>query len=142
MFWLFSMYYQSFIGQETGYRCFNPCTVINIEIIPRSSFYERLSIMFLLMLITIAIRFYDFLEASIFRSMTQQQKLRFLLYLLSTVEAMFDYSLLALNLEILLELSLVLYQEVKLWIIYLGLAGGIPITFLFLYIIVWETSSV
>ena len=94
------------------------------------------------MLITIAIRFYDFLEASIFRSMTQQQKLRFLLYLLSTVEAMFDYSLLALNLEILLELSLVLYQEVKLWIIYLGLAGGIPITFLFLYIIVWETSSV
>lgn len=136
--------------------------MINIEIIPRSSFYERLSIMFLLMLITIAIRFYDFLEASIFRSMTQQQKLRFLLYILSTVgefysstlsnqsglqrtsngflEAMFDYSLLALNVEILLELSLVIYQEVRLWTIYTGLAGGIPVTFLFLYIIVWETS--
>ena len=118
--------------------------------------------MFLLMLITIAIRFYDFLEASIFRSMTQQQKLRFLLYILSTVgefysstlsnqsglqrtsngflEAMFDYSLLALNVEILLELSLVIYQEVRLWTIYTGLAGGIPVTFLFLYIIVWETS--
>ena len=136
--------------------------MINIEIIPRSSFYERLSVMFLLMLITIAIRFYDFLEASIFRSMTQQQKLRFLLYILSTVgefysstlsnqsglqrtsngflEAMFDYSLLALNVEILLELSLVIYQEVRLWTIYTGLAGGIPVTFLFLYIIVWETS--
>ena len=118
--------------------------------------------MFLLMLITIAIRFYDFLEASIFRSMTQQQKLRFLLYILSTVgefysstlsnqsglqrtsngflEAMFDYSLLALNVEILLELSLVIYHEVRLWTIYTGLAGGIPVTFLFLYIIVWETS--
>ena len=55
-------------------------------------------------------------------------------------EAMYDYSLLALNVEILLELSLVIYQELKLWMIYLGLAGGIPITFLFLYIIVWESS--
>ena len=53
---------------------------------------------------------------------------------------MYDYSLLALNVEILLELSLVIYQEVKLWMIYLGLAGGIPMTFLFLYIIVWESS--
>ena len=53
---------------------------------------------------------------------------------------MFDYSLLALNLEILLELSLLIYQEMKLWIIYLGLAGGLPIIFLFLYIIVWESS--
>ena len=53
---------------------------------------------------------------------------------------MFDFSLVALNLEILLELSLVIYQEVKLWIIYVCLAGGLPITFLFLYIIVWESS--
>ena len=109
------------------------------------------------MLLIITIRFYDFLEASLFRSMTRQQKLRFLLYILSTVgqlykqsglqrrlnvflEAMFDFSLVALNLEILLELSLVIYQEVKLWIIYICLAGGLPITFLFLYIIVWESS--
>ena len=56
-----------------------------LAIFPRSSFYERFSIVFLLMLLIITIRFYDFLEASLFRSMTRQQKLRFLLYILSTV---------------------------------------------------------
>ena len=150
------MCYQSSTGPETGHiKCHH--WPEKLAIFPRSSFYERFSIVFLLMLLIITIRFYDFLEASLFRSMTRQQKLRFLLYILSTVgqlykqsglqrrlnvflEAMFDFSLVALNLEILLELSLVIYQEVKLWIIYVCLAGGLPITFLFLYIIVWESS--
>jgi len=107
----------------------------------RSSIYQRISILFLLILLIIAIRFYDFMEARLFRSMTKEQKLRFLIYVLSTVESIFDYSLVALNLETLLELSLVPLKEVNLWMLFIGLAGGVPISFLFLYVTVWETSK-
>lgn len=119
---------------------FNICPVLYRER-KRSTFYERFSILFLLILLIVLIRFYDFLEDSLFRSMTKEQKLRFVIYIISTVDAMYEHSLVALDVEILLELSLVLYQELKLWILFIGLAGGLPITFLFLYIIVWETSK-
>jgi len=40
-----------------------------------------------------------------------------------------------------LELSLVPLKEVNLWMLFIGLAGGVPISFLFLYVTVWETSK-
>jgi len=73
--------------------------------------------------------------------MSKEQKLRFLLYILSTVESMFEHSLVALNVETLLELSLIFFREGRLWIIYGLLSCGIPAGFLLMYIIVWESSG-
>lgn len=107
----------------------------------RSSFYPRLCLTYALILIIILIRFYDFLESNIFRAMGKDHKIRFLLYGLATIEAMFDLSLVALGVEILLELCSAMLSEKKRWVLYGMVAAGIPLAFLFLILIIWESKQ-
>jgi len=107
----------------------------------RSSFYPRICITYILILIIIMIRFYDFLESNIFRSMGKGHKIRFLLYGLATIEAMFDLSLVAMGVEILLELCNTILAEKRKWILYGIVTGGVPASFLLLILIIWESKQ-
>ena len=65
---LFSMSSPAFTAEETGLLnlfCFPP--LIFFKLFYRSSFYPRLCITYVLILIIIIIRFYDFLDSNIFR---------------------------------------------------------------------------
>jgi len=107
----------------------------------RSSFYPRLCVTYVLILLIILIRFYDFLESNIFRTMQRGHKIRFLLYGLATIEAMFDLSLVALGIEILLEVSNTVLTEKRKWVLFGAVAGGVPVAFLFLILIIWESNQ-
>lgn len=107
----------------------------------RSSFYLRLCITYALILLIIFIRFYDFLESNIFRTMRKGHKIRFLLYGLATIEAMFDLSLVALGLEILIEVCSTVLPEKRKWILFSLVAAGIPVAFLFIILIIWESKK-
>jgi len=106
----------------------------------RSSFYPRMCITYVLILIIIIIRFYDFLDSNIFRSLGKDHKIRFLLYGLATIEAMFDLSLVAMGVEILLELCNTIMVEKRKWVLYGSVTAGIPASFLLLILIIWESK--
>jgi len=107
----------------------------------RCCFYPRLCITYVLILLIIIIRFYDFMESNIFRTMAKGDKIRFLLYGLATLEAMFDLSLVALGAEIMLELSSMMWSDTKLWVLYGVVTAAIPLCFLLLIMIIWETKK-
>jgi len=73
--------------------------------------------------------------------MGKGHKIRFLLYGLATIEAMFDLSLVALGAEILLELCSTVLTEKKKWLLYGLVAAGIPMSFLLLILIIWESKQ-
>lgn len=104
----------------------------------KSEFYPRLALNYLFILLIICVRFYDFLETNIFRSMGKQRRIRFLLYCLAPIEAIFDFSLVSLGVETLLELSNMYFDRRKLWVVYLVLSVGVPVIFLLLIVTIWE----
>jgi len=121
--------------------------IIAVQILPnvykkihRSTFYIRLGITYLLIILLLVIRFYDFLETNIFRSMSNEDKIRFLLYVIIPLESMFDMSLVCLSLETLLDLSSTYLQDKKLWIMYAVFVVALPASFLVLMMTVWETK--
>jgi len=107
----------------------------------RTSFYPRLAIAYSLIVLIIIIRFYDFMETNIFQKMSRDHKIRFLLYGLATLEAMFDMCLVALATEICLELCSTILAEKRLWILFAGITAGIPSSFLVIILSIWESSA-
>lgn len=107
----------------------------------RSSFYWRMAVSYVLILLIIVVRFIDFVETNIFRSMSKAHKIRFLLYGLATLEAMFDMSLVALGTEVCLELCSFSLTTRKTWILFSIITAGIPAAFLVLILIIWESKG-
>ena len=71
--------------------------------------------------------------------MSREHKIRFLLYGLATLEAMYDMSLVALGTEVCLNLCSTILTENKLWILFASITFGVPIFFLFVILITWES---
>jgi len=107
----------------------------------RTSFYPRLAIAYSLIVLIIIIRFYDFLETNIFQKMSRDHKIRFLLYGLATLEAMFDMCLVALATEICLELCSTVLPEKRLWMLFVAITAGIPSSFFVIILSIWESSA-
>jgi len=121
--------------------------IIVLQILPaiykkrnRSSFYSRLGITYILILVILIIRFYDFLETNIFQTMNDEGKMRFILYFIGPLECVFDLSLVSLSVEAIIDISATYISERNIWFLYLTIVVCLPIFFLLLMVIVWESA--
>jgi len=118
--------------------------IILCQILPtlylKRSFYLRLAATYLLIVVILTVRFYDFLETNIFRSLDASVKIRFLLYCVGPLECIFDLSLVSLSVETILNITSAYVAEAKLWTLYIIFTVGIPAAFLLLMVVVWETN--
>jgi len=107
-----------------------------------SSFYSRLAITYVLIMVGVLARFLDFLETTVLQQLVAKEKAKWQNYCLGTLVNMYNMSLVGLGVELCLLLFSSPTSGQGLWVVFSSITAGLPTLSLLITITIWETSEV